>query len=144
MSVVTDQPKSAAGAGGATVPAGGGATVLDGLEYLIAADTLIVSQKVELAEAIVGLETANKYMVKNGAGQHVYFAVEETAGRLPTCCSYLRAFNIRVMVRASPSILLVCPLLRVKTTVFLLLYNTFNLNFFVTQICEIRSRAEPS
>ncbi|KAF0298079.1 Phospholipid scramblase 2 [Amphibalanus amphitrite] len=88
MSAVTEQPESAAG---------GGSNVPPGLEYLVCTDTLIVSQKVELAEAIVGVETANKYTVKNGAGQHVYFAVEDSSGALPTCCSYLRAFNIRVM-----------------------------------------------
>ena len=93
MSVVTEQPESAVSGGG-----GGSSAVPPGLEYLICTDTLIVSQKVELAEAIVGVETANKYTVKNGAGQHVYFAVEESSRALPTCCSYLRAFNIRVMV----------------------------------------------
>ena len=42
-----------------------------GLEYLTLVDQLLVKQKVELLEAIVGYETNNKYVVRNSMGQQV-------------------------------------------------------------------------
>ena len=42
-----------------------------GLEYLTLIDQLLVKQKLEMLEAIVGFETNNKYVVKNSMGQQV-------------------------------------------------------------------------
>ncbi|XP_037069057.1 phospholipid scramblase 2-like [Pollicipes pollicipes] len=94
MAAVTEQPESAANP-----------VSLPGLEYLSTADKLILSQKVELAETFVGFETANKYTVKNAAGQHVYFAVEESGACMRNCCSYMRAFNLRILDSAKREIL---------------------------------------
>jgi len=68
-----------------------------GLEYLNTVDQLILSQKVDIAETFIGFESANKYTVKNGAGQHVFWGVEESGALMRNCCSYLRAFTLRVM-----------------------------------------------
>ena len=43
-----------------------------GLEYLTQINHLIVKQKVELLEAVIGFETKNKYVIKNALGQPVY------------------------------------------------------------------------
>ena len=43
-----------------------------GLEYLTQINHLIVKQKVEMLEAIIGFETKNKYVIKNALGQPVY------------------------------------------------------------------------
>jgi len=58
-----------------------------GLEYLTQIDQLIVKQKLEILEAAAGvmgygLETANKYKIKNVLGQNVYKAKEDT-----DCCT---------------------------------------------------------
>lgn len=42
-----------------------------GLEYLTTIDQLLVKQKVELLEAIIGFETNNKFTIKNNLGQKV-------------------------------------------------------------------------
>jgi hypothetical protein len=47
-----------------------------GLEYLTQINQLLVKQKVELLEAMVGFEGANKYTIKNSMGQKVYYAKE--------------------------------------------------------------------
>lgn len=47
-----------------------------GLEYLTQINQLLVKQKVELIEAMVGFEGANKYTIKNSMGQKVYYAKE--------------------------------------------------------------------
>ena len=40
-----------------------------GLEYLASVDQLIIKQKVEVLEAVIGFETQNKYTVFNTMGQ---------------------------------------------------------------------------
>lgn len=47
-----------------------------GLEYLTQVDQLLVKQKVEMLEAFVGFETANKYTIKNSMGQKIYYSKE--------------------------------------------------------------------
>ncbi|XP_012675731.2 phospholipid scramblase 1-like isoform X1 [Clupea harengus] len=67
-----------------------------GLEYLTQIDQLLVNQKVELAEAILGWETNNKYMVKNTMGQQVFFAAEENDCCNRQCCGPMRSFVLHV------------------------------------------------
>lgn len=45
-----------------------------GLEYLTTIDQLLIKQKVELLEALVGFETNNKFTIKNSLGQKVSFS----------------------------------------------------------------------
>ncbi|XP_058838951.1 phospholipid scramblase 2 isoform X2 [Topomyia yanbarensis] len=68
-----------------------------GLEYLSSIDQLLVHQKVELLEAFVGFETANKYTVKNTLGQKVYWAVEDTDCCTRNCCGAARPFDMKIL-----------------------------------------------
>ena len=45
-------------------------------------DQLLVHQQIELAEIIFGVETCNKYIVKNSLGQNLYWV-----GEVSDCCS---------------------------------------------------------
>lgn len=42
-----------------------------GLEYLTQLDQLLIKQKVNLAQVLVGFEQNNKFVVKNSLGQDV-------------------------------------------------------------------------
>lgn len=70
-----------------------------GLEYLTMIDQLIIKQKLEMLEAVAGvmgygLETANKYKIKNVLGQNVYKAVEDTECCTRIVCGPLRPFDM--------------------------------------------------
>ncbi|XP_056600587.1 phospholipid scramblase 1 [Triplophysa dalaica] len=67
-----------------------------GLEYLIQIDQVLVHQKIELVEAILGWETNNKYMVKNSIGQQVFYASEENNCCNRQFCGPMRSFVIHV------------------------------------------------
>ncbi|RWS20111.1 phospholipid scramblase 1-like isoform X3, partial [Leptotrombidium deliense] len=68
-----------------------------GLEYLTQIDQLLVHQKVELLEALVGFETKNKYAIKNSLGQQVYFAAEDTDCCTRMCCGNMRPFDMKIL-----------------------------------------------
>ncbi|KAB0799175.1 hypothetical protein PPYR_07055 [Photinus pyralis] len=68
-----------------------------GLEYLTMIDQLIVSQKVELLEALVGFETQNKYAIKNSLGQKVYYALEDSDCLTRNCCGPIRPFEMNIL-----------------------------------------------
>uniref|UniRef100_G3NHM7 Phospholipid scramblase n=1 Tax=Gasterosteus aculeatus aculeatus TaxID=481459 RepID=G3NHM7_GASAC len=68
-----------------------------GLEYLTQVDQLLIKQKVELVEALVGFESNNKYEVRNTVGQNVFYAVEENDCLSRQCCGPMRSFNIHVL-----------------------------------------------
>ncbi|KAM4862425.1 phospholipid scramblase family member 5 [Urocitellus parryii] len=67
-----------------------------GLEYLSQLDLIIIHQQVELLGMILGTETSNKYEIKNGLGQRIYFAVEESICFNRTFCSTLRSCTLRI------------------------------------------------
>ncbi|KAK4886057.1 hypothetical protein RN001_002328 [Aquatica leii] len=67
-----------------------------GLEYLSMVDQLLVHQKVELLEVIIGFETQNKYSIKNSLGQKVYYAGENSDCCTRNCCGPLRSFEMRI------------------------------------------------
>ncbi|XP_031637862.1 phospholipid scramblase 2-like [Contarinia nasturtii] len=67
-----------------------------GLEYLTAVDQLLIKQKVEIAEAFIGFETKNKYVIKNSMGQNVFWAVEDTGCCNRNCCGENRSFDIKI------------------------------------------------
>ncbi|KAM3615568.1 uncharacterized protein V6R79_004259 [Siganus canaliculatus] len=48
-----------------------------GLEYLTQIDQILIHQRTEMAEAILGWETNNVYTLKNNVGQQVFVATEE-------------------------------------------------------------------
>ncbi|XP_072543100.1 phospholipid scramblase 1-like [Salminus brasiliensis] len=67
-----------------------------GLEYLTQVDQLLVHQKVELIEAMLGWETNNQYVVKNSVGQQVFLAAEDSdfCGRM--ICGPMRSFALHL------------------------------------------------
>ncbi|XP_060777353.1 phospholipid scramblase 2-like [Neoarius graeffei] len=67
-----------------------------GLEYLTQVDPLLVHQKVELIEAILGWETNNQHVVKNSLGQQVWLAEEESVSCMRLVCSSVRSFVIHL------------------------------------------------
>ncbi|KAA8580716.1 hypothetical protein FQN60_013674 [Etheostoma spectabile] len=68
-----------------------------GLEYLTQVDQLLIKQKVELVEALVGFESNNKYEVRNSMGQNVFYAVEENDCLSRQCCGPMRSFAIHIL-----------------------------------------------
>ena len=67
-----------------------------GLEYLTQVDQLIVKQKVEMLEALVGFETKNKYQIKNSMGQDIYKAKEHTDCCTRMICGPQRPFDMAI------------------------------------------------
>ncbi|KAL7879513.1 hypothetical protein SRHO_G00017670 [Serrasalmus rhombeus] len=67
-----------------------------GLEYLTQIDQLLVHQKIELAEVILGWETNNKYLVKNTLGQQVFYVAEENNCCNRQFCGPMRSFVLHV------------------------------------------------
>uniref|UniRef100_A0A8C6SWH9 Phospholipid scramblase n=1 Tax=Neogobius melanostomus TaxID=47308 RepID=A0A8C6SWH9_9GOBI len=80
-----------------TVPSPGIPGCPPGLEYLTTVDQLLIKQKVEVVEALVGFESNNKYEVRNTMGQNVFYAVEENDCLSRQCCGPMRPFTIHVL-----------------------------------------------
>ncbi|KAK9507933.1 hypothetical protein O3M35_007690 [Rhynocoris fuscipes] len=68
-----------------------------GLEYLTTIDQLLVHQKVEILEALIGFETKNKFTVKNSLGQKVFYAVEESSCLTRCCCGPIRPMDMKIL-----------------------------------------------
>nr|XP_060627535.1 phospholipid scramblase 1-like [Anolis sagrei ordinatus] len=67
-----------------------------GLEYLSQIDRLLLHQKIEILEILTGLETWNRYEIKNDAGQRMYYALEENNFCTLFCWGTARPFTIRI------------------------------------------------
>lgn len=67
---------------------------ISGLECLKNLDTIHIVQKVELLEAIVGIEGKNKYLIKDESNQTLFFATEESNWCARNCFGALREFDI--------------------------------------------------
>ena len=90
----------------ATLPAGGQIWMVrpaampgvpPGLEYLAGLDQLLMHQQVELFEAVTGIETKNRYAVKNTLGQQCYFAYEESGLCMRLWCKNNRGFDMHIV-----------------------------------------------
>lgn len=68
-----------------------------GMEYLTQLDQLLVHQQVELFEAFTGIDTKNRYQIKNALGQQVYFAYEESELCMRICCGPQRSFMMHIL-----------------------------------------------
>lgn len=68
-----------------------------GLEYLTMIDQLLVHQKVEILEALVGFESKNKFTIKNSIGQKMYYAVEDSDCLTRNCCGPIRPFDMKIL-----------------------------------------------
>uniref|UniRef100_A0A4W4FQS8 Phospholipid scramblase n=1 Tax=Electrophorus electricus TaxID=8005 RepID=A0A4W4FQS8_ELEEL len=66
------------------------------LEYLSQIDQLLVHQKVELMEVLLGWETNNQYVVKNSLGQQVFLAAEENNLWTRQLCGPMRSFILHI------------------------------------------------
>ncbi|XP_034020593.1 phospholipid scramblase 2-like [Thalassophryne amazonica] len=67
-----------------------------GLEYLTQIDQILIHQKVELLEALIGFETNNQYEIKNSLGQKIYKAKEKNDCCTRNCCGSLRSFDMKI------------------------------------------------
>ncbi|XP_067380166.1 phospholipid scramblase 2-like isoform X1 [Channa argus] len=83
---------SSAPVGAPALPVG----VPPGLEYLAQIDQILIHQKVELLEAIIGFETNNEYEIKNSLGQKIYNAKEKNDCCTRNCCGSLRSFDMKI------------------------------------------------
>nr|XP_039271271.1 phospholipid scramblase 1-like [Styela clava] len=68
-----------------------------GLEYLTQLDQILIHQQVELFEAFTGIETKNRYAIKNSLGQQCYFAYEESDLCMRLCCGNMRGFQMHIV-----------------------------------------------
>ncbi|XP_070392380.1 phospholipid scramblase 2-like [Dermacentor albipictus] len=68
-----------------------------GLEYLTVIDQVIIQQEVELAEAVLGVETCNRYTAKNSAGQFMFSIKEDSGCCARYCCGPRRCFVMDVL-----------------------------------------------
>uniref|UniRef100_A0A3P8SCE2 Phospholipid scramblase n=1 Tax=Amphiprion percula TaxID=161767 RepID=A0A3P8SCE2_AMPPE len=67
-----------------------------GLEYLIQTDQVLIHQRVDLAEMVIGWEMNNVYTVKNSMGQQVFVAAEENDIFTMQVCGPARPFTIHL------------------------------------------------
>ncbi|CAH1245351.1 PLSCR1 [Branchiostoma lanceolatum] len=75
-----------------------------GLEYLTSLDKLRVSQTFGAEGPVCNFEN-NNYVIKNGRGQQVYFASEETNCFCRQCCGPARAFHMSLYDKLSREVL---------------------------------------
>jgi hypothetical protein len=47
--------------------------------------------------ALIGFETNNKYTIKNGVGQKVFYAVEDNDCCTRNCCGPIRPFEMKIL-----------------------------------------------
>ncbi|PIK54843.1 hypothetical protein BSL78_08272 [Apostichopus japonicus] len=76
-----------------------------GLEYLTQLDQILVHQQVELFEAFTGIETKNRYQIKNALGQQMFFAYEESELCMRLCCGPQRSFMMHVLNNLNQEVL---------------------------------------
>ncbi|KAJ3811013.1 Scramblase-domain-containing protein [Lentinula aff. lateritia] len=67
----------------------------EGLERLLANDSLIVERQIEMLNVFIGFEQTNKYTISNSAGEQVGFIAEEPRG-------FLSAFNRQIFATHRP------------------------------------------
>ncbi|XP_022162476.1 phospholipid scramblase 2-like [Myzus persicae] len=69
----------------------------DGLQYLSTIDELLIKQQVGIIEALIGFETNNKYVIKNNAGEKVFYAVEDNDCCTRNCWGSMRPFEMKIL-----------------------------------------------
>ncbi|KAJ4001486.1 Scramblase-domain-containing protein [Lentinula boryana] len=67
----------------------------EGLERLLAYDSLVVERQIEMLNIFVGFEQTNKYSISNSAGEQVGFIAEEPGG-------FLSSFNRQIFATHRP------------------------------------------
>ncbi|XP_059403181.1 phospholipid scramblase 1-like [Carassius carassius] len=66
------------------------------LEYLTQIDQILVHQKIELLEGIIGFETNNQHEIKNSMGQKIFHAKENTDCCTRNICGPVRSFELEI------------------------------------------------
>ncbi|KAJ4479481.1 Scramblase-domain-containing protein [Lentinula lateritia] len=67
----------------------------EGLERLLANNSLIVERQIEMLNVFIGFEQTNKYTISNSAGEQVGFIAEEPGG-------FLSSFNRQILATHRP------------------------------------------
>ncbi|KAJ3796121.1 Scramblase-domain-containing protein [Lentinula aff. detonsa] len=67
----------------------------EGLERLLANDSLVVERQIEMLNIFIGFEQTNKYSISNSAGEQVGFIAEEPGG-------FLSSFNRQIFATHRP------------------------------------------
>ncbi|XP_032886896.1 phospholipid scramblase 1-like [Amblyraja radiata] len=86
-----------------------------GLEPLLQMDKIMIFQKMEPIEVILGIETVNKYEVKNNLNQQIYYALEKSNICCRVCCGSSRAMKIRIIDNTDTEVMCLIRSLRCQT-----------------------------
>lgn len=67
------------------------------LQSLKAVNQLLIKQKVERLEVFLGLETNNKYAIKNAQGEDLFYAAEDNDCCTRMCLGSIRPFDLKIL-----------------------------------------------
>ncbi|XP_017840880.1 phospholipid scramblase 2-like [Drosophila busckii] len=68
-----------------------------GLEYLMVLDQIIIQERLNVLEIVLGFDFSSLFDIKNMWGQNIYFAAETSNCCARACFGHLRPFHMHVM-----------------------------------------------